>query len=230
MARRRNQKAKKETIVDVVEARDQAQNFFEENQTMVLGGLLAIVLVIGGLFAYRTLVKAPKNQEAAAQMKEAQAQFERDSFALALANPGGGFLGFIDISDIYSGTKAGNAANYYAGVCYLQLGEFDAAISYLNDFSPSGEIFGIMKHGTLGDAYSELGEMDKALSNYKKAVNAGSNEELTTIYLKKLALFEEKQGNIGEAKKYFEQIKTNFPKSAMSSEVDKYLARLSANQ
>lgn len=228
--RRRNQKGQKDTIVDVVEARDQAQDFFEKNQNLILGVLAAVVLVVGGLFAYRTLIQAPKEQEAAAQMTQAQIQFERDSFALALTNPGGGFLGFLDIADQYSGTKAGNTANYYAGVSYLQLGEYEAAISYLEDFDPSDDIFEIMKYGIMGDAYSELNQMDEARDHYESAVEAGSNEELTTFYLKKLALFEEKQGNFAEAKKYFEEIKSKYPNSPHSAEVDKYIARLAAKQ
>ena len=212
MARRRNQK-KQETIVDVVEARDKATNYFEENQNTVLGLLALAVLIIGGFFAYRTLVKAPKEKEASAQLERAQTQFERDSFALALTNPGDGFFGFLDIADVYGNTKAGNSASYYAGISYLQLGEFDAAISFLNDFSAPDEIFSIMKHGALGDAYSELGQNDNALSSYKKAVKAGSNEALTVLYLKRLALFLEKEGNMAEAKKYFQQIKDDYPVS-----------------
>jgi len=229
MARRRNQK-KKDTIVDVVEARDQATSFFEENQNTVLGVLAGIVLVIGGFFAYKTLVKAPKNQEASAQLERAQTQFERDSFALALTNPGDGFMGFLDIADVYSGTSAGNAATYYAGVSYLNIGEFDAAISYLSDFSAPDEIFSIMKNGALGDAYSELGQNDKALSSYKKAVKAGSNEALTVIYLKRLALFLEKEGNTADARKYFQQIKDDFPNTPAGKEVDKYIARMAGAQ
>jgi len=41
MARRRNQK-KKDTIVDVVEARDKATSFFEDNQNTVLGILAGV--------------------------------------------------------------------------------------------------------------------------------------------------------------------------------------------
>ncbi|MEL6922869.1 MAG: tetratricopeptide repeat protein [Bacteroidota bacterium] len=224
MARRRNQK--KETIVDVVEARDKAQNFFEENQNLVLGILTGIVLLIGGYFAYNTLVMAPKENEAASEMRQAQVQFERDSFALALTNPGGGNLGFLDIASIYGGTSAGNSANYYAGISYLNLGDFEGAVAHLEDFSAPDEVFSIMKYGALGDAYSELGQNDKALKSYKSAVNAGSNEALTVIYLKRLALFLEKEGNTGEARKYFQQIKDDYPNTPTGKEVDKYLARL----
>lgn len=230
MARRRNKKKKEDTIVNVVEARDQAQSFVEKNQNLVLGILAAVVLVIGGLFAYRSLVQTPREMEAGEQMKQAQIQFERDSFALALSNPGGGFMGFLDIISTYSGTKAGNSANYYAGISYLNLGEYEIAISYLEDFSPTDDVFAIMKNGAIADAHSELNQMDEAFSYYKSAVNAGNNEALTAYYLKKLALFSEKQGKLEDAKKYFQEIKDNYPSTVEGADAEKYISRLSSKQ
>ena len=177
--RKRNQKQSDETLVDIVEVRDQAQSFMDANQTYIFGGLVALVVLVGGFLAYKNFYKAPKQQEAVAQMYRAQQRFEQDSFALALTNPGGGFSGFLDIIDEYSGTPAANTAKYYAGVSYLHLGKYEAALDYLKGFSPEGEITPIMKHGAIGDAESELGNYDAAMSAYKKAVNAGDNSVLT---------------------------------------------------
>lgn len=227
MARRkRNQKKADETLVDIVEVKDQAQSFLDENQNLVFGGLLAIVLVIGGLFAYRNYYKAPRQQEAVEQMLQAQVQFERDSFANALANPGGGYSGFLDIIDSYSGTDAANLAKYYAGISYLNLGEYEAAIDYLKDYSPEGEITPIMRYGAIGDAYAELNDLGSAMDFYKKAASAGDNEVLTPYYLKKVGLLHEKNGNFAEAKASFEKIKNDYPNAPDSREIDKYITRV----
>ena len=138
MARRkRNSKARKkqeETLVDIVEARDQAQGFVEENQNIIIGALAIVVLLVGGIFAYKNFYIKPRQQDAVEQMFQAELQFERDSFVQALTNPGGGYSGFLDIIEQYGNTPAGNLAKYYAGVSYLQLGQFDAAISYLEEY------------------------------------------------------------------------------------------------
>jgi tetratricopeptide (TPR) repeat protein len=185
-----------------------------------------LAVLVGGYFVYQNLYKAPRQKEALAQMAQAEWQFERDSFALALANPGGGFPGFSDIVKKYGGTDAGNAALYYAGICCLNLGQFDAAISYLEDFSANGSILPIMKHGALGDAWAEKGDLDKALSLYKKAAGAGENESLTPYYLKKVALLSEKQGKPEDAFKAWEKIKNNFPTAPEASEAEKFLVYL----
>jgi tetratricopeptide (TPR) repeat protein len=216
-----------ETLVDIVEARDQAQGFVEQNQTIILGVLTAVIVLIGGWLAYKNFVQEPKQREAVTAMSQAQMQFERDSFAQALTNPGGGALGFIDIMEEYSGTPAANVAKYYAGVSYLNLGQFDAAISYLEEYNADGRVLPITKFGTLGDAYAENGDLDKALSFYKKAANAEENDILTPYYMMKVGMLQEKQGNTDAALSAYQELKDEYPTSAAATDVDKYIARLS---
>lgn len=229
MARRKkNQKKADETLVDIVEVRDSAQNFIDRNRTWVFGALVAAVLIFGGWFAYNNFYKKPKQQEAVEQMYQAQVQFERDSFALALTKPGSGYLGFLDIIDNYKGTKAADAAHYYAGLCYLNLGQYDAAIDYLKDYSPSGEITPATKFGVLGDAYSELQDFGKAMDNYKKAVSSTENEVLKAYYLKKVGLLHERNGNLDDAKAAYEKIKNEFPTTTEASDIDKFIKRVAS--
>ena len=228
MATRRKKKQNDDTLVDIVEARDNASDFLENNQKTIFGGLTLAVLLFGGIFAYNQFYKAPANQAAMEGISQAQIQFEQDSFALALTNPGNGYEGFLDMIDNHGSTKAGNAAKAYAGISYLQLGEFDAAITFMNQFSPSGEIAPIIKNGVLGDAYSEKNELDKALSYYNKAVSAGKNEMLTPYYLVKVGMLNFKQEDFKSSKVAFEKIKNDFPFTQMATVATKYLSRVEA--
>ncbi len=228
MAKRNKQRKKEdEVLVDVVEVRESTQDFFEQNRTWILGGIGALVLIVGGFFAYNQFYKIPKQKEAIDQMAQAQVQFERDSFALALTNPGGGFAGFLDIIDNYGGTPAANLAHYYAGVCYLHLGQYEAAISYLEDFKAKGDLLPITRNGALGDAYAENNDLDQALSYYQKAANAEDNELLTPYYLQKIGMLHERNGNSSEALKAYQQIKDEYPASAQAREIEKYIVRVS---
>ena len=226
--RRKTRKAQEDTLVDIVEVKEQAEDFFERNQKPVMAVLGAIALIVGGYFAYKQFYKLPREREAAEQIYQAELQFERDSFELALLNPGGGYSGFLDIVDEYKGTDVANLANYYAGVCYLHLGKFEAAISYFSDFKPDGDITPIMKFGALGDAYSELGQMDEAISSYKKAVQSADNDFLTPYYMKKLGLLHEHQGDYAAAVKAFKQIKSDYAKSQDGFNIDKFIERAEA--
>lgn len=219
---------KEETLIDLAQAKTKATSFFEENQKIIVGVLAGLILLIGGWFVYSNMIKQPKEEKAMAQMWMAQIQFEQDSFQQALENPGGGYSGFLQIIKDYGGTKAANLSNYYAGVSYLNLGNYDAALSFLEDFKADGLIGPVMKNGTMGDAYSELNQMDKAMEYYKKAADASENELLTPYYLKKLALLHETQNEVDKALEIYKRIKSKYPNSNEALSIDKYIARAEA--
>jgi len=221
-----------ETLVDIVEKKEQAQELYNDNQNLILGGLLLFVLLAGGIFAWNNFYKKPRQANAVNEMSQAQFQFDRDSFALALDNPGGGNPGFLDIIDEYSGTAAANLSHYYAGICYMNLGgaqNMDAAISYLSDFDDEGTVLASTKYGALGDCYSEKGDLGQAESYYKKAISNGDNEFLLAYYMKKLGLMYQSQGKMAEAKGMFEQIRDKYPFAPDGNGIEKYIMRVSGN-
>ena len=224
MARRRNKK-EDETLLDIVEARDSARSFIEKNQNLILGIITAVVVLIGGYILYQNLYQAPREREAATQMFQAQFQFERDSFASALTNPGGGYDGFLDIIDNYGGTNAGNLSKYYAAVSYLQLGQYEDALDYIQDFNAKGDVMPIMKAGVKGDIYSELGEYENAISAYEDATGY-SNDFLRPYYLQKLAMLQDQQGMSDKALANFKTIKAEYPESVPAEQVEKYIGKL----
>lgn len=229
MAIRRKQVVKREeTLLDLAEAKTKATGFYEQNQKIILGVLGALVLIVGGWFIYTNMIQQPKEEKAMAQMWMAQNQFEQDSFQQALENPGGGHAGLLQIIKDYGGTKAGNLAHYYAGVSYLNLGNYESALSHLSDFKADGVIGPVMKFGTMGDAYSELNQMDKAKEFYEKAAAASDNELLTPYYLKKLALLHESQNANDKALEIYRRIKSKYPNSNEALSIDKYIARAEA--
>jgi len=116
--------AASDQVVDVVEVKGSnfsVSNFIEDNQKLIVNVILGIAALVVLFLGYKYLYQAPKEKAAVNAMYKAEEQFARDSFALALENPGGGFDGFLGIIDNYGGTKTGNLAKYYAGICYLNM-------------------------------------------------------------------------------------------------------------
>jgi len=214
-----------ETLVDIVEVKENAQDFFEKNQTLVLGLIAGLVILLGGYFGYKYGIQAPKEKAGLEAMYKAENQFKKDSFALALENPGAGFDGFLDIIDSYSGTKAANLSKYYAGISYLNLGKYDAAIEYLKDYNANDDVTPITKYGAIGDAYAQKNELGEAATYYKKAVSE-DNSFLTPYYLNKLGQLALANNNPAEAREFYKRIKENYPKSSEARDAEKYMAKL----
>jgi len=225
MAKRKVSPTVEETIIQ--ESYSPAASFLEKYQTVLLYVLGGIVVLVAGYWLYKYMIVGPKQQEAVAAMWQAQTLFEQDSFRMALENPGGGFDGFQALADKYSGTPAGSTASYCAGICYLHLGDYDNAISYLEKSSPDGELLPTMRFGALGDAYSEKKDFASALKHYDKAVDATENELLAAYYLKKLGMLNEFQGNKDAAIKAYERLRTDYPNQSSQDwrEVEKYIYR-----
>ncbi len=213
----------------LMETTHKVEHFYHKNKkniNIVGGTILAIVL---GYFLFTKFYLEPKEKEAQVAIFPAQNWFEIDSFNLAL-NGQGDKLGFLAITTDFSMTKTANLAHYYAGVCYMQKGDFASAIDQLEDFDTDNKLIGPIATGLLGDAYSETNDFDNAIKNYNKAANMGKNKLTAPVYLKKAAFVYEEQKEWGNAVSMYEKIKNDYPESSEAGDIDKYLARALANK
>jgi tetratricopeptide (TPR) repeat protein len=209
------------------ETASRTEDFVAKNQRIIIGVVGAIALLTVGYLAYQKFVAAPKEDEAATEMFQAQQYFQQatdgvasDSlYKLSLKGAEGKF-GFVDIADKYSGTDAGNLANYYAGIAYLNTGKYTEAIEYLGKFKSEDIVLSALAKGAIGDAYSQNKQPKEALENYVKAVEANKNDFTTPRFLLKAGKTALALGNKEEALKYFTDIKDNFDASPEAASVD----------
>jgi tetratricopeptide (TPR) repeat protein len=208
---------------NVEETLTKTEQYLEENYKPLLIGLAAIVVLVG-LFWLAKLYLTKRNDEAQSQMYQAQKYLELDSINLAL-NGDGNYLGFLDIAKEYKFTKAGNLARYGAGICNLHLGNYDEAIDFLNKYSKKDKVIGSLAIGATGDAYVELGDVDKGITKYLEAAEFAGNSFNTPLFFMKAAELYEMNGKYPDALKLYEKIKEEYPTSTEGSTIDKYIAR-----
>ncbi len=228
MAKKNKATEKDEVIVDVEQVYSKTEDFINDNQTIIMGVVGALIAVVVAVFAYNKVYLEPLEQDAHGQMFVAEQYFGKDSFELALSGDGN-YLGFLDVADEFGNTSAGNLAHYYAGICYLRTGQFEDAISELESFDGVGEMLGALAFGATGDAHMELGNVDEALSFYEKAVDASENDFSTPVYLQKAGFAAEMNGKYDKAIDYYTQVKKNYPTTNEGRNADKYIARAEAN-
>jgi len=210
-----------------IEVLERAKGFWEKNSRIILYISSAVILLSGGYLAYKYLIVLPNEQKAQAEIYKAEANFRKDSITLAL-NGNNSTPGFLKVINKYGGTRTGNLAKFYAGECYLQLGDFKNAVKYLEDFDAHGaKQVEAKAEGLLGDAYAELKQNDKAIEHYKKAGTIFPEDAfLSSEYLFRAGMLYEIMGKNKEAIEQYRQIKEKFPRTEKGYSIDKYLARL----
>ena len=200
------------------------EQFLEANYK-TLSIVLGVIVALVALFWLGRMYLNKRNSEAQSQMYQAERYLEMDSLYLAL-NGDGNYLGFLDIASDYKMTHSGNLARYCAGICQLHLGQFDEAIEMLNKYRKKDKILGSLAIGATGDAYVELGEVEKGISKYMEAADYGNNPFNTPLFLMKAGELQELNGNNAEALRIYERIQNEYPESTEGTSIEKYIARV----
>lgn len=195
---------------------------------------VAAVLVLGFL-GYDKYIQEPNERTAMNDMYTAQKYFNdavngtaQDSLFTLSLNGAEGKYGMLDIAETYSGTKAGNLANYYAGMAYLNMKDYVNAIEYLNAFESSDDVLGPIAKGGIGDAFVQLEQLEDAYDYYVKAANDKTNNYTTPMYLYKAGVIGLKIGKNAKALEYFKTIKSDFPESTEAKDIDVFIGKAQA--
>lgn len=209
------------------ETASRTEDFVARNQKIILG--IVGVAFIGAIayFLYTKFVVEPKEVEATNEMYVAQKNFQlatdgtaSDSLYNLALNGAEGKLGFVKIADEFSGTDAGNLANYYAGIAYLNIGKNDEAITHLEKFNSSDVMLKALAIGAIGDAHSQKNQIKEALDFYKKALSSNENEFTTPRFTLKAGKSALALGNKEEALKFFTDIKDKYESTPEAQGID----------
>ena len=228
---------KTEQVLEATENINNREAFFMKYKKAILIAVAAIIVVIAGVFLYISQISGPREEKASTALSKGQTYFNNEMFEQAVNGDGAGFVGFAKLADEYSGTKAGNLANLYAGLCYANLGKWAEAQKSLDAFSTEGDqMISPASQAALGDAYAHLNQFDKAVDAFKKAADMAdskaeddTNNSLSPIFLIKAGEVLESQGKKDEALKIYQDIKKKYVNSMLvqSAEIDKYIERAS---
>lgn len=212
------------------ETLNNSEAFFIKYGKPALIALVAIVVVLAGIFLYKNYVSEPRENEANTELAKVQNLFNAQQYDQALK-------GFTKIQSDYSGTDAGNLANLYVGLCYAHQAKpnWAKALENVEKFSTSDDqIISPASQMALGDIYANNNQNDKAVESFKKAADMANKKALDNINLsiaplalKKAGIVLESMNKKDEALKIYEQIKKDYVNSPISQEIDKYIQRAS---
>ncbi|MCR5131478.1 MAG: tetratricopeptide repeat protein [Prevotella sp.] len=227
---------KQQEVLDVNETLNKSEAFILKYKKPIIAAVVALIAIIAALFIYQNYISGPREDKASTALGRGQEYFNAEQFDKALNGDGANYAGFLKIASDYSSTDAGNLANLYAGLCYANLGKWEDAVKYLDQFSPADDaVVSPAAVAALGNAYAHVKQLDKAVSALKKAADMadkkgvdGVNNSIAPTFRLQAAQIVESQGNKDEALKMYQDIKKKYVNSALvqSQEIDKYIQRL----
>ncbi len=218
--------AKKETNKVEETAIDQPLSRTEEflqqkgNQKKIIYSFAALIIVVAIIFGWRWMSQR-NNEKAQNEIWNSELLFDQGQYEQALE-------GFEAVAEQYGSTRAGNTAKAYAGLCHKNLGNYDDAIKYLQDFDGNDNIIAPAILSALGDCYvdKETPDYSKAAQTFEQAAKAASNAQYSPLFLRKAGLAYEEAGDRQNALKAYQSIKDNWAETSIAMSIDKYIERV----
>ena len=209
--------------LNVEDALTQSEAFLIKYKNAIIGGVVAVIIIVAGLSCTKTSMLNHVKKKAQAALFKGQEYFEQDAFEQALNGDSIGYTGFLKVADEYSGTKAANLAKAYAGICYAQLGKYEEAVKMLDSFNGKDQMVAPAILGAAGNCYAQLGQLDKAASTLLSAADKADNNTLSPIFLIQAGEILVKQGKYDDAVNAYTKIKDKYFQSYQAMDIDKYI-------
>lgn len=232
-------KQKKDQALDVNETLVKSEAFVIKYKKQLITAIVAIVVVVGGVFAYIYGYSKPREDKAQELLGVVMQKYiMKQDFEHALKGEGK-TVGLVSIADKYGSTDAGNIAKYQAGLCNYNLGKTKEAIKYLEDFDTKGDnTISAQALYTLANCYANDKQLDKAVNAFKDAAKATEIPALCAEYLLQAGLILENQKKNDEALQIYKDIKEKYPTAPICAQqeqngtvldavIEKYIERLS---
>ncbi len=214
---------------EATENMNKTEAFVSKHRNVLFIIIVAIIVIVAGLFLYNNYVSAPRETKASTAISVPQDLFANGDYEQAVE-------GFKKVVSDFGGTKAANLANLYLGLCYANQEKWEDAVKCLEKYSSKDDaMVSPTAMAALGNAYANTDNIDKAISALKKAAQMadkqaidGANYSVSATFLIQAGTLLESQGKATEALALYKEIKEKYVNSqqVQSKEIDKYIERI----
>jgi tetratricopeptide (TPR) repeat protein len=205
-----------------------ASIWIKNNLKLVIGASLGLIAIIAiGIFLY---LNSQANERAADELLGfAEMKFSEGDYEAALMGDTETLTaGFADIIDTYPRTKASNMARYYAAVSEFNLGNYESALFYINEFKPPSGIMGVGPITLHGSILMNLERFSEAVNVFIKAAEWDENPSTTPYNLLMAAEAAMLSGNRSRAEEIVREIVNRYENSPAAPRAQKLKGKLVA--
>jgi len=151
------------------------------------------------------------------------ALLNEQNWSAAISGDSVGNSGLKSVAESYNGDSGGDIAQYELGIAYLNNGEYQEAITALEQVAFEDEMIASITFGAIGDAYIELGNITSAAEYYEKAYTNSKNDLTAPIYMLKAAYAKETENKYEDAVKIYKELINKYPLVPEVNEAKKYI-------
>lgn len=196
-------------------------HFYNQHKAAVLGGGIGLVLAIALIIGY-VVYSAEQESQAQELLGIAEQALAEGDFNTALHGSEEDFtLGFVQIADNFPRTQSGNLARYYAAVSEFELGNYEAALTHINEFNPPRSILGVTSVAFHATVLQELERYEEAGSMYERAANWDENSATTPQNLFEAAQAYMEAGLETEADRVLDELLNEYPNSRITNKAQR---------
>jgi tetratricopeptide (TPR) repeat protein len=186
-------------------------------------------LILLGLILILYFVVIKPNQEnkeiASTALANVMGFYDYRQYQIAMEGiPERNVIGLKSIVSEYGSTEPGEIAKVYLGNCYFLLKDYDNALKYYQEFSGSNKLYKVSALAGVASVYEVKKNYKEAADYFEKAAEKAADEIQTPENL----FFAARNYNLANDKKkaveLLEKIKTNYPKSYYSKDIDRFIA------
>ncbi|MDQ3020258.1 MAG: tetratricopeptide repeat protein [Bacteroidota bacterium] len=206
-----------------------AVDFFEKNKKHVYTALTILLISIAGIILLVNKKKA-NNEIAGVELQKVNPLYTSGNFQQAInGDTLGVSKGLKYIVDEYGSTENGEMAKIMLANSYNALRDFDNAEKYYKDYSGNNKILKTAAAGGIATISEAKNNFSEAAKQFEKAAEMDSDNPFIDQYLFYAGKNYYKAGDFASAKKLFDKLKIDFPKSKYNQESERYKASIITN-
>lgn len=193
-------------------------------------GLTFLFVGVLGVMAWLNYLERSREEQertAATYIWLPERHFEQQAYQEALHGSESG-PGFLELARMYKGGKIGRLATFYAALCYMHEQEYAQALEHFEPLRFEGEEAFMQARvwAAMGYAYLALGEQEKAIAYYERAVGHTASAYAAPLYLVRLAHIYEEQGAYAQAIDCYKRIVKIAKGHPQGHSAEKHIGRL----
>lgn len=203
-----------------------SMTFFDEHRTLLISAAVGLLALIIGAIAFNWW-QGQKDIEAAEALGAVLTSYELGNLEQALDGTTDR-PGLLAIADEYGSTDTGNLATFYAADALYQLGRYDEALRYFEQYDAGSDILGASALAGEAAIHEQQGDNAEAARLYRRAADAYASAATTPDYLMAAGRNYEASGDYAEAQEVYQAYLDAYEGTPNAPLVEALLARAQA--